>query len=212
MNFVWVTAMLKKGIDISHWQGEIDARAIKKAGVEFVIIKAGGDFYKDRKFESYYKSLTDAGIPVGAYYIPGFKFAGSDYGKRCADHFLELCVGKTFEYPMFLDIELQVPKNKKATTEAAVTFMDRLEKAGCYAGFYCSEGLGMELLDVPSLARFDRWVARYGGKKPTRIKNYGIWQYTDKGSIQGIKGHYVDLDYAYKDYQKIINTRGFNRL
>ena len=50
--------MTRKGIDVSHWQGTIDWNKVKKAGIEFAIIKAGGSdagFYTDSKWEANYK-------------------------------------------------------------------------------------------------------------------------------------------------------------
>ena len=47
--------MTRKGIDVSHWQGTIDWNKVKKAGIEFAIIKAGGSdagFYTDSKWEA----------------------------------------------------------------------------------------------------------------------------------------------------------------
>lgn len=44
------------GIDVSKWQGDIDFRKLKKAGVEFVIIRVGssnginGENFVDSKF------------------------------------------------------------------------------------------------------------------------------------------------------------------
>ena len=66
--------MTRKGIDVSHWQGTIDWNKIKKAGIEFAIIKAGGSdagFYTDSKWEANYKGAKAAGIPIGAYYFVG---------------------------------------------------------------------------------------------------------------------------------------------
>ena len=34
--------MTRKGIDVVHWQGTIDWNKVKKAGIEFAIIKVGG--------------------------------------------------------------------------------------------------------------------------------------------------------------------------
>ena len=34
--------MTIRGIDVSHWQGDIDWPKVKQAGIEFAIIKAGG--------------------------------------------------------------------------------------------------------------------------------------------------------------------------
>ena len=39
--------------------------------------------------------------------------------------------------------------------------------------------------------------------------DYGIWQYSSKGSVDGISGN-VDLDYCYVDYPTIIKNGGFN--
>lgn len=38
---------------------------------------------------------------------------------------------------------------------------------------------------------------------------YGIWQYSSKGSVDGISGN-VDMDYGYIDYPSIIKSKGFN--
>ena len=37
-----------EGIDVSHWQGKIDFNKVKKAGKEFVILKAGGQRQNQR--------------------------------------------------------------------------------------------------------------------------------------------------------------------
>ena len=42
------------GIDVSRWQGSINFKSVKSAGIDFVIIKAGGSdagFYKDPMFK-----------------------------------------------------------------------------------------------------------------------------------------------------------------
>ena len=70
-----------RGIDISHWQGDINFKKVKADDVNFCIIKAGGsDFglYKDKKFESNYAAAKEAGLNVGAYYFVGKNFRGSE--------------------------------------------------------------------------------------------------------------------------------------
>ena len=47
----------KIGIDVSHWQGNIDFKKVKNAGVEFAFIRVGtenseGELYLDKKFEN----------------------------------------------------------------------------------------------------------------------------------------------------------------
>ena len=56
---------MQKGIDISVWQGpNIDFNAVKNAGYDFVIIRAGYGKYehqKDPYFEQNYKNAKSAG-------------------------------------------------------------------------------------------------------------------------------------------------------
>lgn len=65
-----------RGIDVSHWQGDINWASVKADGINFAIIKAGGSddgFYTDSKFETNYNEAVKAGISVGAYYFVGKK-------------------------------------------------------------------------------------------------------------------------------------------
>ena len=56
--------MMNKGIDVSHWQGNIDWNKVKKAGIEFAIIKAGGS---DAGFYISKKMLDDGLISVAEF-------------------------------------------------------------------------------------------------------------------------------------------------
>ena len=60
-----------KGIDVSYHNGEINWAAVKAAGYEFAILRAGYGRYisqKDKKFEQNYAGAKAAGIKVGAYW------------------------------------------------------------------------------------------------------------------------------------------------
>ena len=49
------------GIDISRWQGDVDFKKVKDAGIEFVIMRMGyqkdlnDNYEQDMKFDEYYK-------------------------------------------------------------------------------------------------------------------------------------------------------------
>ena len=66
------------------------------------------------------------------------------------------------------------------------------------------------------LRLFEIWYARYpSGNDPVwNIEKYGkhlgLWQYSDKGTIDGIKDIPFDLNYAYKNYPDLIKQYGFN--
>lgn len=201
-----------KGIDVSRWQGDINWDSVKADGIEFAIIKAGGSdsgFYKDPKFEQNYNGAKKAGISVGAYYFVGSGCTSAEDGRADADRFVKILDGKTFEMPVYIDIETTPIASKKGATDAVIAFCEFMEAAGYYVGIYASDIAGFkDRLDASRLARFDKWVARYGSE-PSYITDYGMWQRSESGKVSGITGK-VDLDTAYKDYPTVIKSLGLN--
>ena len=201
-----------KGIDISHWNGDINFDQVKAAGVEFVIIKAGGSdkgFYTDSKFRDNYDRAKAAGLSVGAYYFAGKNFRGIEAGFADAKRFIEILKGMQFDYPVFIDIEAQENRYKEEITDAVIAFCEEMEKAGYFVGIYASDISGYkDKLNHDRIKSYAHWVARYG-KEPEICKNYGLWQYSSKGNIPGIIGS-VDLDISSVDYSKTIREKGFN--
>jgi lysozyme len=59
-----------QGIDVSQWQGDIDWRQVRAAGIQFAYIKAteGGD-HLDPKFHENWAGAKRAGVPRGAYHF-----------------------------------------------------------------------------------------------------------------------------------------------
>ena len=201
-----------KGIDISHWNGKIDFEKVKASGIDFVIIKAGGSdkgFYTDSKFLENYKKAEAAGLHIGAYYFAGKDFRGVENGLADAQRFIEILKGLKFDYPVFLDIEAQDNRYKGEITDAAVAFCNMLESAGYFVGIYASDISGFQYkLNHDRIKSYAHWVARYGNE-PKVCKEYGIWQYSSKGSVNGISGS-VDMDISTVDYSKTIKEKGFN--
>ena len=206
--------MEKKGIDVSHWQNDIDWNAVKADGVEFAIIKAGGSdsgFYTDSKFRINYAEAKAAGIAVGAYYFVGKGCKSYEDGVADAKRFIATISGMQFEYPVYIDYEAPDASDKESNTEACIGFCKIMEDNGYYVGIYASEISGFrDRLDDSKLQSYTHWVARYG-KKPNTIsdKVFGIWQYSSKGSVAGISGN-VDMDISYVDFPSIIKKAGLN--
>ena len=74
-----------------------------------------------------------------------------------------------------------------------------------YASFFDSH------LDTDRLKEYPVWVAHVDTDKPAYDKDYFMWQYSWKGSIDGIEGD-VDLDYAYVDFESYIRENKLNGL
>ena len=199
------------GIDVSKWQGNIDFNKVKAAGVDFVIICAGYGRYIDQKdpyFEQNYKRAKAAGLNVGAYW---YSYADSAADAKAeAATCLEAIKGKTFEYPIFFDLEEKTQFNKgTAFCSSLVTaFCTEIEKAGYFAGLYISRSPLQSYITADVAARYALWVAEYGANL-NYDGNVGIWQNTSSWRVAGVNGN-VDHDYSYIDYPKIIKDGGFN--
>lgn len=202
---------MNRGVDISHWQGNIDFSKLKKTA-EFAILKAGGSdkgFYKDSKFEEYYKGCKENNIKVGAYYYVGSKCISFDDGVADANRFLSIIKDKQFEYPVYIDLESTAPANKKGATDACIGFCRTLEANGYYAGIYASDISGFkDRLELTRLQAFDKWVARYGSS-PKYVNAYGMWQYSSEGNLSGVNGK-IDLDLSYINYPEVMKRKHLN--
>ena len=122
--------MTRQGIDVSHWQGDIDWEQVKASGIDFVIVKAGGSdagFYTDSRFEENYAGAKAAGLMVGAYYFVGALCKSYEDGVADAERFIEMLQGKQFEYPVFIDFEAPDGSDKEGNTDACVGFCQTME-------------------------------------------------------------------------------------
>ena len=200
------------GVDLSKWNKVTDYAKIKDFGLDFAIIRAGGNyggFYKDPAFEQHYAGCKNVGLAVGSYYDCGKEFIGDVTGRDYANHFLKLLDGKLFDMPVFMDIEVTPKRFKPYITDAAIGFCEKMEDNKYFVGIYASDISGFkESLEYNRLTDYTTWVARYG-KKPQYIKYPGIWQYTSSGSVPGIKGN-VDMDRTDINYPFIIKRGNFN--
>lgn len=191
--------MTKHGIDVSHWQGVIDWEKVKASGIDFVIVKAGGSdagFYRDSRFDENYEGAKAAGLMVGAYYFVGKYCISSGDGSADAQRFLKICEGKTFDLPLFIDIETTPYDRKHGATDAVIAFCDVIEKAGYMSGVYASKTSGFaDRLEDHRLSNIRHWVAQYNDKC-TYNGNYMMWQKSSTGSVSGINGN-VDLNELY---------------
>lgn len=192
-----------KGIDVSHWQGRIDFEKVKSQGYSFVMINAGYGKYisqKDENFEKNYAAARKAGLNIGTYW---YSYALTEADALAeAKTFLEAVKGKKFEYPLAFDIEdaSQSELPNAAINKIIEAFCDYLESNGYYAAVYSYADFLKRKVSDSVKNRYDIWVAHFDVAKPA-ISNYGMWQYTSKGTVNGVPDR-CDCNYAYKDYKK----------
>ena len=209
--------MSVKGIDVSKHQGSIDWEKVKKAGVQFAMIRAGfGRNNIDPQFKRNITECNRLGIPCGVYW---FSYAYTEaMAKKEAAYCLAAIKPYKIEYPVCFDLEYDTVKfaktkgvtiNKYLAYKLVRAFCSGIEKAGYYAMNYSNQDYLKNMFPEDTTKEYDLWYAYYHEK--SNRKDAGIWQYSSTGKVDGITGN-VDLDLANKDYPALIRRAGLNRL
>lgn len=212
--------MKQYGLDLSVHNDSLDFEAIKAAGHDFVILRAGygrAISQKDKLFEEHYKKAKAAGLKVGAYW---YSYAlNTAHALEEAKVCLKAIKGKSFEYPVYIDMEDADGYKKKNgmpsnETLSAIceTFCEHLEANGYYVGIYASESwLKNQLAGVVSKNKYDLWCANWGTNDGTlqadKSGTYRLHQFT---SMYTLGGKRFDRNVCYFDYPGLITSKGFN--
>ncbi len=197
-----------RGIDVSRYQGTINWKKVKNAGIDFTMIGVGyvidGVRQGDPKFEYNIKNAIQAGVDVGVYIYSHATTVAE--AREEADFVLNQIDGYKISYPVAFDIEdtVHLKLTTKQRTDITIAFLEEIEEAGYYPMIYASEYWFNSNMDLSRLTKYDKWVARWGST--VAFKPLSMWQYSSTGRVNGISTA-VDLDYSYKDYSRLITPR-----
>ena len=198
--------MSYKGIDVSHFQGNIDWNKVK-GNIDFAILRLGwignnNNHTLDTKFETYYNACKSTGIPIGIYV---YNYCNSeDTVKSGAEWTVNQLKDKGIDLPIYIDMEDRSIENlgKDKLTSICIAFNTVIENAGYWAGVYANLNWYTNYLNKDTIkARYTTWVAHYGISQGRYLGQYDMLQYSDTGKISGISGisGNVDMDIMYRD-------------
>lgn len=192
----------KFGIDVSKWNKEIDWAKVKDAGVDYAIIRCGyrgastGSLVEDPYFAANIQGATEAGVKVGLYF---FTQATTEVeAVEEASMAIMLCNEYRLAYPIFIDTEgaggngRADELDKETRTAVCEAFCETIENAGYTSGVYASKNWFQKNVDAGRLDKYVVWLAEYKST-PTYEGDFQMWQYTSKGSVEGIDGR-VDMN------------------
>lgn len=206
---------IRRGIDVSNWDGDGGAEAIRDTSCGFVIVKAseGADFR-----DVYAKANADAAHGAGK--LLGFyHYAGESAPETEAAWFVACCdsTGHLDEATLWLDIEERyaaVP-DPDAWCSRFIEEVERL--TGKTVGLYSYKSFINENGGFPSCSTRPLWGAQYATDDPAygwqddpwqSSQPWGAWgdrlaihQYSGNGYVPGYGGA-LDLDRGYFDRQE----------
>lgn len=205
--------VIRCGIDVSSYQGNIDWAAVADAGIEFAFIRAGYRGWGTAKLvdDSYMaKNIEGAlvnGIQVGIYVYSQATTAAE--AEEEAQFILDRIDGYEITLPLVIDYEYaeqngryvgylyDAKLSKDDATAVCNAFCDKVTAAGYQAAVYANMSMLNNHLNAAQLTG-TIWLAHYA-TSTTYTGDYDFWQCTSSGSINGVPSENVDLDFWFDD-------------
>ena len=198
--------MSTKIIDISDWQGNLDFKKLKSAGINYIILRAGYRTTKDQRFDQYAKACQSAGIKIiGAYW---FSYAlNTIQAKNEATICINAC--KPYNIPtIFYDFEYDTVKKAKAQgitlgskecNDFTIAFCDTVKAAGIAPGYYCNDDYYKTMYsDRVKNKGYYLWYAHYKSDYSYHESpiSCDIFQYSSRARLAGFNQNF-DGDICY---------------
>lgn len=198
-----------KGIDVAKWNGIIDWKKVKTAGVEFAVLKVIDKSNKtESSFIRNYAGASAQGLPLDVY---NYLYTTTEAAAREAARAVVNALAGRKIGKVWADVEDVCLKNKGILLIRIInTYKAVIEAAGYEFGVYT--GLSFYNSYIKPYKDYidcDFWIARYpstkdmtinmdptASKKPSISHNLWGWQHSSRGRVPGISG-YVDLDICY---------------
>lgn len=198
-----------KGIDVSRFQGNIDWNAVAQDGVEFAFIRVAnrgygtGKLVEDEKFETNLEGALAAGIHVGVYIFS--QAITEEEVLEEAGLVMDKLAPYNVKCPIVIDVEKTLDSTGRMNqlsveerTNLTLLFCQTIEQAGYKPMIYHNLEMGAVLIDIETLEEYDKWFAYYNDDMYYPYE-YKIWQYSDKGKVNGI-GSDVDLNISFSAF------------
>lgn len=210
---------LTYGIDVSKFQGTIDWTQVASTGINFAMVRVGyrdsvtGEIKADTNAKYNMQEAEKNGIKVGAYFFS--TAVTSTEAVEEADWVANYISKYAITYPVGYNCEgfensssRQYSLSKDDRSNFAVAFLNEIYKKGYTPIFYASknEMANDAKWNTSTLgSKFKIWMAWYNqdtsniSQGPQAGFKYDMWQYSNQGSVAGIKGK-VDVNIAYFGY------------
>jgi lysozyme len=181
------------GIDVSHYQGAIDWKRVKEAGVVFAFARVSdGTEVIDQRFAENFAAMKRAGVRRGAYQF--FRAALDPIAQ--ADLLVDTVrrLGAA-DLPLAADVETADGMTPEEVREGLRRWLRRVERRTRRRPIiYTSPSMGETL--AGAFSDHVLWVAHYEVDCPTLPagwQRWTFWQHSSTGRVAGVAGP-VDLD------------------
>lgn len=199
------------GTDISKYQDYVDFVKLKKAGIDFVMLRVGargygtGQLMLDEYFVDNIKRASDAGLEIGLYFFS--QAITEEEAVEEANLVLENIGEYEITYPIAIDMELIAGdtsriENLTRAEKTAISkkFLETVKEAGYKPILYGNKEWLLKKIDLSKLTAYDIWLSQ-PGDLPDYPYKFSMWQYSNTAVIDGIAG-YANLNISFIDYSE----------
>lgn len=192
---------MRRGVDVSKWQGEVRWQVTASRGIEIAYIRGAYGLEKDPYYALNWKAAPDAGIERGVYLYPLYAI---DFNKQMDYWLRSLPNVEHGERRPYFDIEFNKGERKPdgLYQPALLKLLARAEREfGVKPGIYSSPAVIRAYLKMPEFGEYPLFIANYvetspGVPLPWLPLMWEGWQVTSKGNglYYGASSKSIDLD------------------
>lgn len=197
------------GVDISKTQDYVDFLELRRAGIDFVMLRLGqrgyssGEITMDEYFMDNLKRASDAGLDVGVYFFS--QAVTVEEAEEEAQFVIDTISENKIQYPVVFAMDT-IPNevsridslDKMQRTNIALAFMDKIRENGYFPMIYGDKEWLIQKLSLGSMIGYDVWLSQEKDI-PDYPYQFVMWQYTTHGTIAGIAGD-ANLNICFIDY------------
>lgn len=193
-------------IDVSKYQEKINWSEVADSGINGAIIRVGyrgyskGDIMDDDLYEKNMSGALKNKLKVGVYFLT--QATSDEEAEEEAYYVLDKIKDTDISGPVVIDVEKvggeDARGNKLSIDERTgyvITFLETIKNAGYETCIYGNLKTFLLMLDLERIEDYSKWFAGYTNT-PYFPYAMDMWQYTDKGKIDGISGD-VDLNIRF---------------
>ena len=193
------------GVDISSYQADVSMEKLKEQHIGFVYIKATeGSTYQDEMFPVNWENARRAGLPSGAYHF----FSYDSPGSTQAENFIRV-VGDDIRGRLLPAVDLEYygdkeenPPAKEDVIRELTAFLNALEaRYGIKPVIYTRPDIYEKYLEGFT-GEYKMWISSlYTPLRWNYKGDWYIWQYLNRGILEGYSGgeKYIDLNVLNKE-------------
>ena len=202
---------VKKGIDVSEHQLEIDWSQLKNENLDYAYIRVGrrgyteGGIFEDKYFERNLSGAKSIGLETGVYFFS--QAINVSEAIEEANWVIDRIKDKDITLPVVFDWEEQKTDDArtrgldgKTVTDCAVAFCETVKNAGYIPCVYFYRLPGYYLYDILRLQQFTLWFALPCTPPDVTFPSFyykiNMWQYTNSAILPGVPVE-CDLNYWF---------------